>query len=607
MHGRHYGPPPSAEDERKKSKRELLKSSIRLISYLRPYWVLAALLLFVNIAIIGLNLLNPFLTGILVDRAIIPRDMRALKVIVLVVLGALGARSVLAFLFSYFSHLMGQKVIYKLRTELFEHMQNLSVRFFESTPTGEIMSRVTSDSDQVEHLMVHAVDSLLTAVLTLAGIAVFMFVTNARLASLAIIPIPLIVVQVVFFTPRFREIFRNTRQVFADLNTFLQERVSGVRIVKSFGTEKHEALKFRDLARQYYDVFMRAVLNFSLFGPAMGLVSGIGGILVMYYGGRLVISGEMTIGKLVTFLMFTAMFYNPIRALGQLFGHWLPRSLAAADRIFDFLDEEDKLEVLPGAIEPERLEGRIEFRNVTFRYDKNDVLKNFDLTIAAGETVALVGRSGVGKTTLADLVSRFYDPQEGSVLVDGVDVRRYEPIALRRQIGVVLQEPFLFNASVRDNIAYGKPEVSEEEVRAAAREAGASEFIEQLDDGYDSIVGERGVKLSVGEKQRISIARALIKDPAILVLDEATSSVDTPTERVIQEALGRAAVGRTTILIAHRLSTTTMADRIIVLEGGAIAEHGPHAELIEGDGIFAKLWQMQMPDSWLGNEEPGAE
>ena len=564
------------------------------------YWILAVALLLVNLVLIALGLIHPLLSKFFLDEAILGQSYRALKIVVLVVISTIVVRSGLGFVYSYYSHWVGQEIILKLRNELYAHVQSLSVRFFENRPTGDIMSRVVSDSEQVEQLIVHAVERLLTSLLRLLCIAGYMFITNWKLALLAVIPMPFIIGQIVYFSPRFRGIFKNVREKFSELNTFLQERISGVRIVKSFGTERMEADRFGQATRGYYGAFMRAVRNFSLFGPLMGTISAFGMVMIMYWGGGMAIREELTPGTVMAFIMYAGMFYDPIQELGRLFGHSLPRSLAAADRIFEFLDEEDKLKVLPDAIEPTRLEGRIEFQEVSFKYDEQFVLKDLTLAVQAGETIALVGPSGVGKTTLADLVSRFYDPQQGRVLIDGVDARRYEPTALRRQIGVVLQEPFLFNTTVKENISYGTSEATDEQVRAAAREAGAAEFIENLEDGYDTIVGERGVKLSVGQKQRISIARALIKEPAILVLDEATSSVDTPTERVIQDALERAARGRTTILIAHRLSTTTMADRIIVLDQGAIAEQGPHADLIERNGAFAKLWQMQMqaPETW---------
>ena len=594
---------PDSDEEPKKSKKELFKSSLRLVKYLRPYWIVAASLLLINLFTIGIGLLRPLLSGMLIDEAILARRESALLLIVGAVLGISVLSAVLSFVYSYFGHRVGQNIVYNLRTDLFEHLQGLAVRFYEDRPTGEIMSRIVNDSEAVEGLIVHAIERLLSAVLTLVGITVYMFVTNARLACLAIIPIPLLIVQIALFSPRFHGIFKRVREMIAALNTFLQERISGVRTVKAFANEQAEAQKFRTTARNCYDAFMRAVINFSIFHPLMGFVSGLGTIVVMFYGGKLAIAGELKPGQLVAFLGYTAMFYSPITELGFMFGHWLPRSLAAGDRIFEFLDEKDILPVPPDAIAPERIDGRIEFRDVWFKYGETDVLKNINLTIEPSETIALVGRSGVGKTTLADLVSRFYDPQQGQVLVDGRDVREYKLNAFRRHIGIVLQEPFLFNTSIRENIAYGKADASDEEISAAARVAGAEEFILALPEKYETIVGERGVKLSVGEKQRVSIARAVVRNPAILVLDEATSSVDTQTERAIQKALERAARGRTTIIIAHRLSTTTIANRVVVLDEGEIAEIGTPSELLERGGIYARLWNMQSTNLIEENDE----
>lgn len=582
--------------ESDKSKLELLRSSTRLFSYLVPHWWIALAVFVMTLGVTGMNLVRPRLVRLLLDEAIPTGNVRVLNTIALVFLGVILAGALMQFGSSYLRHRLGQHIIKQLRTDLYDHLQNLSLTFYENQPTGEIMSRVVNDAEAVENLVVHTLETLLSSILVLVGVAVILFVSNARLAALTLIPIPVLVGTIIFFARRFHGMFKDVREKTAHLHTFLQERISGVRIVKAFACEEDERERFDERARDYLNARMRAVLGFSTFRPLIMIFGAAGTLLVIFFGGHLAIQGNVSVGQLVEFVMYLGFFYMPIRQLGFLFGHELPRGLAAADRVFEFLSAEEKLPVPETPADAEHLEGRIELRNVTFRYDEQDVLSDVTFTIEAGETIALVGRSGVGKTTLVDLISRFYDAQDGEVLVDGLNVREYDPGSLRRHIGVVLQEPFLFNATIRENIAYARSDASDEEVVEVAKMAGAVEFIRDLPDGFDSVVGERGVKLSVGQKQRISIARALLKDPSILVLDEATSSVDTETELVIQEALERAAEGRTTIVIAHRLSTTTFADRVVVLEEGRIGETGSPRELLSGDTTYARLWEMQYPD-----------
>jgi len=583
------------QDERAptKSTWEMLKSAARLLGYVRRWWHVMAVVIALMGGVTALGLVRPWLVKVLIDDALPSGNYRLLALLAAIFVGSIVLAAFAAFLHSYLSQMLGQRIIRSMRNDLYGHLQDLPLRFFEDHPTGETMSRVVNDSEAVEFMLVDSFESIVTSVLTLALVTTVLFVMNARLAALTLIPVPLILVAVLFFSRQFHDLYGTFRQKVADLNTFVQERLSGVRVVRSFAREGEDEADFQGRTHDYYSAYMKVVLRSAIFEPLMGVLMGAGTFIVFFFGGRMVLEKHLTLGAFVAFFLYLVNFYRPIERLGRQVGYALPRSLAAADRIFEFLDVTPQLEIAKDAIRPAKLDGRIEFQRVSFAHKVDPVLKDIDLTIHAGETVALVGPSGVGKSTMVDLICRFYDVQAGQILIDGVDVRQYEPRALRERIGMVLQEPFLFNTTVYENIAYGRTGCTEQEVHRAAEQAGAAGFIAEFPEGYQTMVGERGVKLSVGQKQRISIARALLKDPPILILDEATSSVDTVTERAIQDALAEAARGRTTILIAHRLSTTDIAGRIVVLDDGRIVEQGNQQELIALGGRFAALWEMQ--------------
>jgi ABC-type multidrug transport system fused ATPase/permease subunit len=580
--------------------RESLRSLRRLFAYLGPHWVKVSFLIVLTVLGVGLGLVRPWLTKILIDQAIVARDMRVLRLVALAMLATGTLGGLVGYLNGYFSQQVGHRIIRRMRNQLFEHLHGLTLHFYEENQTGQIMSRITSDTEAVQSAVVNSAQTVVRAVVTLAGAVTMMFVLNTKLALFTFLPVPVFIASIAFYATTLKARYRVFREKIAELNAFLQERIAGVRVVKSFAGEQREQRSLEEKTDANYRAYMRAALIHSSIHPWMSYVGGLSALIIIYVGGGMVIKEEIGLGTMVAFLALLGHFFRPIGEIGGLVGHQIPAGLAAGERVFEFLDADDALPVPAEPARPERIRGAVELRDVFFSYDEEDVLREINLTVAPAETVALVGPSGTGKTTLVELVSRFYDVERGRVLVDGIDVKDYEPRDLRRHIGVVLQEPFLFDTTVRENIAYARPDASDDEVRAAAIEAEAHEFITALPEGYDTVVGERGVKLSVGQKQRISIARALLKDPEVLVLDEATSSVDTVTEKAIQKALEAAARDRTTILIAHRLSTTFFADRILVMDEGRIVEEGAARELLQRQGAFARLYNMQVLEGHLG-------
>jgi ABC-type multidrug transport system fused ATPase/permease subunit len=569
----------------------------------RRVWVYARVYPFLCAATFGCaifatlaSLVFPKVTGMVIDNVLGPHRPEKLLPYVLIVLAAFFAQNLLNALRIRFNNTFEQKVIFDLRCDLYRTLQLLPLRWYDQRATGDIMTRVTDDVTAMERVLIDGVEQGIISVLTIVAVGVALFEMNPRLAEWMLLPMPALFAGVIWYTTTAKARYREQRKAASAMNSLLLDNLQGVRQIKSYAREDTELARFSTSAQLVGETQLVIMRTWSWYSSAMAFLGTLGSVIVLYLGGQDVLAGTMKVGDLFAFFFYVAMFYDPIRSLHQI-NQLYQAGRASSERVAEILDAatENYGEAPDKPIARSR--GQVEYRNVVFSY-RPDVpaLLDINLNVKPGQCVALVGPTGAGKSTLVSLLSRFYEATGGEILLDGRNVADMSLRELREQIGVVSQETFLFNGSILDNLRFGRPDATRREIEEMARAACVHEFVSILPEGYDTHVGERGVKLSVGEKQRISIARALLKNPPVLVLDEATASVDTATEQLIQQALRRLLAGRTSFVIAHRLSTVRHADLILVLQKGRILERGAHDELITRDGLYAKLCHAQHTD-----------
>ncbi len=573
----------------------------RIVRYLAPYkwWVLAAFVLTAGASFLGP--LRPRLVQEAIDGYIVPGDLEGLQRIILLLVGALVGEGVFSLMQGYLTQWIGQNAIYDLRTKVFRHIQRQPLRFFDRTPVGRLITRATSDVEALSDVLSAGVVVIMGNLFRIAFILYFMFSLNWVLALVVLGVMPAMAYGVFQFRRKVRVQYRETRKQVARLNSFLQEHISGMHIVQAFNREREEMKRFSGINHEHRAAQIKTIFYFALFWPMVDIVASTALGLVIWFGGLQAMAGTLTIGVLIAFIQFSRQFFEPIRNLSDQY-NTLQSAMAGAERIFGLLDEDHSLAEKETPVALDRVQGRIEFRNVWFSYRPEEedgdretdwILRDVSFVVEPGQQVAIVGATGAGKTTIINTLLRFYDIQRGGIFIDGIDIRDLRLAELRRRVGLVLQDVFLFSGSIAHNLTLEDPDITEADMRRASELVGADAFIRKLPDGYGQDVRERGASLSHGQRQLLSFVRALVYDPEFLVLDEATSSVDTETERLIEQALEKLMAGRTSLVVAHRLSTIQHSDRILVMHKGRIREQGAHQELLAMDGLYRRLYELQ--------------